>query len=253
MSRLQGKIALVTGGGSGIGKRTCERFAEEGATVVVADIDAVRAQETADMIGAGAIAVQVDVANGASATSAVSTVIERHGRLDTLVNNAGVTIVGAVHELSEDDWDREMNVNLKSVFLMTKAAWPHLVESQGSIVNTASIAALWAIPSDAAYCASKAAVMMLTKCLALDGAKAGVRANCVCPGYIDTPMIQGYFADQADPGAARTFAENMHPLGRLGFPGDIAEAMVYLASDQASWVTGTALTVDGGLTAGVWG
>lgn len=253
MTRLQGKIALVTGGASGIGRRTCERFAEEGATVVAADIDEVGAQETAEAIGAGATALHVDVADSVSATRAVKAVIERHNRLDTLVNNAGVTIVGAVHELSEAEWDREMNVNVKSVFLMTKAAWPYLLESKGSIVNTASIAAHWAIPADAAYCASKAAVMMLTKCLALDGARDGVRANCVCPGYIDTPMIQGYFADQPDPMAARAFAENMHPLGRLGFPGDIAEAMVYLASDQASWVTGTALTVDGGLTAGIWG
>lgn len=253
MTRLQGKIALVTGGASGIGRRTCERFAEEGATVVVADIDEVGAQETAEAIGAGATALHVDVADSVSATRAVKAVIERHNRLDTLVNNAGVTIVGAVHELSEAEWDREMNVNVKSVFLMTKAAWPYLLESKGSIVNTASIAAHWAIPADAAYCASKAAVMMLTKCLALDGARDGVRANCVCPGYIDTPMIQGYFADQPDPMAARAFAENMHPLGRLGFPGDIAEAMVFLASDQASWVTGTALTVDGGLTAGIWG
>lgn len=252
MTRLHNKIALVTGGASGIGRRTCERFAEEGATVVVADRDEAGARDVAATLGGGASAVTVDVADSVSAAAAIQTVIDRHGRLDTLVNNAGVTIVGAVHALSEEEWDREMDVNVKSVYLMSKHAWPHLLQSRGSIVNTASIAALWAIPADAAYCASKAAVMMLTKCLALDGAKAGVRANCVCPGYIDTPMIQGYFDDQPDPDQARSFAENMHPLGRLGFPGDIAEAFVYLASDQASWVTGTALTVDGGLTAGVW-
>jgi NAD(P)-dependent dehydrogenase (short-subunit alcohol dehydrogenase family) len=120
-------------------------------------------------------------------------------------------------------------------------------------VSTASIAGLWAIPDDAAYCASKAGVIMLTKCLALDGAKAGIRANCVCPGFIQTPMIDGYFADQADPAASREFAVGLHPLGRLGDPLDIADGFVYLASDEARWVTGTALTVDGGLTAGIWG
>ncbi len=253
MKRLEGKIALVTGGGSGIGRRACERFVEEGATVAVADLDLAAAEETAAALGEQAFAVHVDVARGESARACVEAVLARFGRLDCLVNNAGVTIVGAVHELSEEQWDKEMDVNVKGVFLMSKVAWDALVETKGNIVNTASIAAHWAIPNDAAYCASKAAVMMLTKCLALDGATAGVRANSVCPGYIDTPMIQGYFDDQPDPQAARSFAEGMHPLGRLGAPGDIAEAMVYLASDQAGWVTGTALTVDGGLTSGVWG
>ena len=112
---------------------------------------------------------------------------------------------------------------------------------------------MWAIPADAAYCASKAGVIMLTKCLALDGARQGIRANCVCPGYTQTPMIDGYFDAQPDPGAAREFAARMHPLGRLGLPRDHADAFVYLASDEAAWVTGTALVVDGGLTSGIWG
>ena len=123
----------------------------------------------------------------------------------------------------------------------------------GAILSTASIAGMWAIPADAAYCASKAAVIMLTKCMALDGANDKIRAACVCPGFINTPMIEGYFADQPDPAEARVFAEKLHPLGRLGDPVDIAEAFVYLASPQANWVTGTALVVDGGLTSGIWG
>jgi NAD(P)-dependent dehydrogenase (short-subunit alcohol dehydrogenase family) len=161
--------------------------------------------------------------------------------------------VGAAHELAEEDWDRELDTNLKSVYLVSKVAWPLLRErGSGAIVNTASIAGLWAIPVDAAYCASKAGVIMLTKCMALDGAKSGIRVNCVCPGYTETPMIEGYFAAQPDPAEARRFATGLHPLGRLGRPRDIADAIVYLASDEAAWVTGTAFVVDGGLTSGIW-
>jgi NAD(P)-dependent dehydrogenase (short-subunit alcohol dehydrogenase family) len=217
--RLQGKTCFVTGAGSGIGRATALRFAQEG----------------------GKVAACID------------DVADAFGSLDVVVNNAGVTIVGAAHEMDESDWDRELATNLKSVYLVSKSAWPRLVERRGAIVNTASIAGLWAIPADAAYCASKAGVVMLTKCMALDGAKDGVRVNCVCPGYTETPMIEGYFADQPDPGEARTFATRLHPLGRLGAPRDIADAMVYLASDEAAWVTGTALVVDGGLTSGIWG
>ncbi|TKV58407.1 glucose 1-dehydrogenase [Nakamurella flava] len=251
--RLEGKVALITGAASGIGRRTAERFADEGAIVVVGDLDEAGALAAAEHLGRDALGLRLDVTDADSVAAAVASVVAQRGRLDVLVNNAGVTITGAAHDLAEDDWDREMRVNVKSVYLMSRAAWPHLVASKGNIVNTASIAALWAIPADAAYCASKAAVLMLTKCMALDGARDGVRSNCVCPGYTDTPMIQGYFADQTDPASARTFAESIHPLGRLGQPDDIASAMVYLASDDASWVTGSALTVDGGLTSGIWG
>lgn len=251
--RLAGKACLVTGGGSGIGRATALRFAREGGKVAAADLRGASAEETAAQIGGDAIGVEVDVTSAGSVAACVDRVADAFGSLDVVVNNAGVTIVGAAHELDESDWDRELATNLKSVYLVSKSAWPRLVERRGAIVNTASIAGLWAIPADAAYCASKAGVVMLTKCMALDGAKDGVRVNCVCPGYTETPMIQGYFADQPDPEEARTFATRLHPLGRLGDPGDIADAMVYLASDEAAWVTGTALVVDGGLTSGIWG
>ena len=257
MGRLEGKVALVTGGGSGIGRQTSIRFAEEGARVAVADLRGDAAEETAVGIRAGgahATACTMDVTRSADVAAGVQAAIDEFGGVDVVVNNAGITITGAAHDLTEDDWDRELAINLKSVYLVSKALWPHFLErGGGSIVSTASIAGLWAIPDDAAYCASKAGVIMLTKCLALDGAKAGIRANCVCPGFIQTPMIDGYFADQADPAASREFAVGLHPLGRLGEPGDIADGFVYLASDDARWVTGTALTVDGGLTAGIWG
>jgi NAD(P)-dependent dehydrogenase (short-subunit alcohol dehydrogenase family) len=253
-SRLDGKVALVTGAGSGIGRETAMRFAAEGALVCAADLRGDSAQETAAAIGGDAIGLELDVTSGASAAAGLEAVVQRFGGIDVLVNNAGVTIVGAVHDLEEADWDKELAANLKGIYLVSKAAWPHLVErGGGAILVTASIAGIWAIPDDAAYCASKAGAVMLTKCMALDGAKAGIRVNCVCPGFTETPMIEGYFADQPDPEASRAFAVSIHPLGRLGKPRDIADAFVYLASEEAAWVTGTALVVDGGLISGIWG
>jgi NAD(P)-dependent dehydrogenase (short-subunit alcohol dehydrogenase family) len=255
MDRLRGKAAFVTGGGSGIGRSIAQRFAEEGAAVMVADLRGEAAAETAQMIGTGgrAAAVEVDVTDSHAVKEALAQTEEELGGLDLVVNNAGITIVGGVEELSEEQWDRELVINLKSVYVVSRAAWPRLRErGGGSILSTASIAGLWAIPHDAAYCASKAAVIMLTKCMALDGARDGIRVNCVCPGFVQTPMIDGYFADQPDPGAARRFATGLHPLGRLGEPVDIADAFVYLASDEARWVSGTVLVVDGGLTCGIW-
>lgn len=252
--RLQGKVALVTGAGSGIGKETAKRFASEGAQVACADLIGDKAAATADEIGADALALELDVTSTPSISAGLTELIDRFGGIDCVINNAGVTIVGAAHEMPEDDWDKELDTNLKSVYLVSKAAWPHLVErGGGSISSTASIAGLWAIPDDAAYCASKAGVIMLTKCMALDGAKSKIRVNCICPGFIETPMIQGYFADQPDPAASREFATSIHPLGRLGQPRDIADGFVYLSSDEASWVTGTPLVIDGGLVSGIWG
>lgn len=252
--RLQDKVALITGAGSGIGRATAERFAEEGAHVVAADLKADTAQATADAIGGDAFGVGIDVTDRASIAAVVEETVSRFGGLDVLVCNAGVTIVGSVMDLDEEQWDKELDTNLKSVFLCAKEAWDHLAaRGGGSILSTASMAGQWAIPADAAYCASKAGLIMLTKCMALDGAKQNIRANCVCPGFTNTPMIDGYFDAQDDPEASRRFAIGLHPLGRMGEPVDHANAFVYLASDEAAWVTGLELNVDGGITCGIWG
>jgi NAD(P)-dependent dehydrogenase (short-subunit alcohol dehydrogenase family) len=212
------------------------RFREEGAEVVVADL-----------VGGD---VEVDVRSAASVTSGVSEAASLLGGLTTVVCNAGRPVLGPVSVLNEAEWDDGAATNLKGVYLTAKAAWPYLVESRGCVLSTASTLGLMAVDGQAAYCAFKAGVIMLTKCLALDGAKAGIRANCVCPGMIETAMLKGIFEEQSDPAAARAAAVGYHPIGRLGRPLDIADAFVYLASDDAAWITGVALVVDGGFTVG---
>ncbi|MBM3678292.1 MAG: SDR family oxidoreductase [Actinobacteria bacterium] len=237
--RLAGKRALVTGGASGIGAAIVERFRGEGAAVFVADL-------------AGGDAV-CDVRSRESVEAAIAAAAGRLGGLDTLVLNAGRPVVGTVDGLDEAEWDDGIATNLTSLYLCSKAAWPHLAAAGGSISITASVVGIWGSPNQAAYCASKAAAIMLAKCMALDGAKLGIRVNCVGPGFVETPMLERFLAEQDDPEAVRAGAIGLHPLGRLGRPRDVADAFVYLASDEAAWVTGTTLSVDGGLTAGIWG
>jgi NAD(P)-dependent dehydrogenase (short-subunit alcohol dehydrogenase family) len=237
--RLVGRRALVTGGASGIGAAIVRRFREEGAEVLAGDLSGGE--------------LDLDVRSRESVEAAIGAAVARLGALDVLVCNAGRPVLGSVAELDEVDWDDGLATNLKGVYLAAKAAWPHLAAGSGSIVSTASVVGLWGSGGQAAYCAAKAAVVMLTRCMALDGARDGIRANCVCPGFVVTPMLERFLAGQPDPEAARAAATGLHPLGRLGSPADVADAVVYLASDEARWVTGTALVVDGGLTSGIWG
>jgi len=251
--RLVGRHALIAGAGGGIGTEIARRFAAEGSRVALVDLDAGALEVLATELGETCAGTRgADVADGEAVEAAVAWAAGALGRIDTVIINAGIPMVGAVHELDEADWDRVLDVDLKSVYLVSRAAWPHLrAAGGGTIVTTASIAGIWGTPGQAGYAAAKAGAIMLTKCMALDGAREGIRVNCVCPGFTDTPMLERYLAGQEDPPAARAFATALHPLGRLGHPRDLADAVVYLASDEARWVTGTALTVDGGLTAGI--
>jgi meso-butanediol dehydrogenase/(S,S)-butanediol dehydrogenase/diacetyl reductase len=238
--RLEEKRVFVTGGASGIGAAIAARFREEGARLIVGDIRP------------GPDDIALDVRLTESVSSAVAAAVERLGGLDVLICNAGRAVVGRTHELPEEEWADGLATNLTGVFLMVKAAWPHLVRSRGCILATASTAGLVPIGANqAAYCTAKAGVVMLMRCLALEGASFGIRANCVCPGFTDTPMLRQFIDSQPDPEAARQAAVRLHPLGRIGAPTDIANAFVYLASDEAAWVTGAALTVDGGLLSGI--
>ncbi|MBT5676469.1 MAG: SDR family oxidoreductase [Rhodospirillaceae bacterium] len=249
--RLKGKKAIITGAATGIGLETARRFAEEGAQVVLSDIDSAGVAAAAGEI-TGAIAIAADVTDQGQVDALIAGAIEGLGGLDIFVNNAGIPMLGGVESLAEADWDREMDVNLKSIYRTGRAVWPHFkAQGGGVILNTASIAGLRGSAGQASYGAAKAGVINLTRCMAIDGAQVPIRVNCICPGFIETPMVLAYLEGQDDPVASRAEVDALHPLGGIGRPGDIAAGFVYLASDEASWITGTALTIDGGLTAGI--
>ena len=237
MKRLDGKRALITGGASGIGAGIVDRFREEGAACFVADL-------------AGGDVV-CDIRDSTAVIEAVAAAVASMGGIDLLVLNAARPVVGTLWDLDDATWDDAVATNLTSVHRFVRAAWPQLKEHHGTVLLTGSVVGLDGSANQAAYCATKAGVVMLTKTIALDGAPHGVRANCVCPGFTETPMLETFLAGQDDPDAVRAYATGLHPAGRLGSPRDIADAFVYLGSDEAAWVTGVALPVDGGLLAGI--
>ncbi|MEM9650686.1 MAG: glucose 1-dehydrogenase [Actinomycetota bacterium] len=246
---LENKIAIVTGAASGIGAASARRFAAEGAAVVAADVRGARADEVARSIvdnGGHAIGVEANVADADAVAAMVDTAVRELGGLDVLFNNAGTLRPGTAVELDVADWDLVMAVNVRSVFLGAKYAVPVMVErGGGSIVNTASISGLHGDGGSVVYAASKAAVINLTRALSTDHAAQGVRVNAVCPGTIETPPVQRMLQD---PTVLQTNLD-AHAMGRIGHPDEIASAAAWLVSDQASFVTGEALVVDGGLRA----
>lgn len=248
---LNDKIALVTGGASGIGRASALAFAREGAKVAVADVLFEGAGETVGLIESGggqAIGIEADVSNAANVEAMVQKVIEAYGRIDCAFNNAGIEgQVASTEEYSEDIFDRVIDINLTGVWLCLKYEIPRMLEhGSGAIVNTASGAGLVGTPGLSAYVASKHGVVGLTKTAALEYAKLGIRVNAVCPGVIETPMVQRLSSGQPQMGEALVAAE---PIGRVGQPEEIAESVVWLCSDAASFVTGHAMSVDGGFVA----
>jgi NAD(P)-dependent dehydrogenase (short-subunit alcohol dehydrogenase family) len=260
MGRLEGKVALVTGGGSGIGRAICERFTQEGARVAVADWRREAAEETvarirADQGQAGeqvgiALAISGDVASPEDAGRMVAETVAAFGKLNVLVANAGQALVATAPETTPEQWDRTIGTNLTGCFLLARAAIPHLIAAGGgSVVLTASQLAFVGAERFAAYAASKGGVLNLARALALDHARDSIRVNALCPGAVETPLLLNQFEGQDGPQGSLADLVALHPLGRLGQPEEIAAAALFLASDEASFVTGSALVVDGGYLA----
>lgn len=253
--QLEGKVALITGAGSGIGRAAAQRFAAEGCAVAVIDMAAPAAEETAGKIvadGGRAMACPANVTIDTEVRAAVARTVEAFGSLDVLYNNAGVNSSGSVADATEEDWDRCFAVNVKGTFLCSRAAVAHLAASgSGAIVNQASVAALVGVPNFAAYCAAKGAVVALTRSMAIDLAPRGIRVNAICPGTVFTPLMEPMLRARGDGdmeiGLARTVVK--YPIGRLGTPEEIASAALFLASAGASFLTGSILAADGGMTA----
>jgi NAD(P)-dependent dehydrogenase (short-subunit alcohol dehydrogenase family) len=252
--KLKDRIAVITGSGSGIGRASAIEFARDGASVVVADIHFGHARETAEriqQIGGSAHAVETDVSNPESVRNLVRETLRVYDKVHVLFNNAAIQVNKTVEDTTVEEWNREIAVNLGGVFLCSKFFLPHLRATKGTIVNMSSVNGFFVEPMCAGYCATKAAIIGLTKAMAIDHGKDGIRVNCICPGYIDAGLAEGYFQAQPDPAAARAAAGKLHALWRIGRPEEVGRLAVFLASDDASFVTGSAYVVDGGFGSGL--
>lgn len=253
--RLQHKVILITGAGSGIGRSTALLFGQEGAHVIVNDLDAVKGEETASEIranGGEALFLQADVTDPDSVKTMVDRAIEACGRIDVLFNNAGISGVGALHELEPDQWDRVIRVNIRGVFLPSKYVIPHMMEKRsGSIINMSSCIAEIGLARRASYAATKGAVLALTKSMQVDYAPYQIRVNALLPGTILTPFVENYLkTSYDDPEAAIAALKSRQLSNELGTPEDVAQAALFLASDESKFMMGSPLYIDGGVVYG---
>ncbi len=248
MGRFDGRVVVITGAGAGIGRDSALAFAREGAAVAVLEVRAVRAEQTAELVrqaGGTAVAFPCDVRDGVQVEQAIAAVAERFGRIDVLFNNAGTTRPGDVVSVSIEDWDMVLDVNLRGTFLVSRAVLPQMLAlGGGAVINMGSVDGLAGDARMAAYNAAKAAVVNLTRSMAIDFGPRGVRVNCICPGLVGTPAVLRMFSDES-----RQRMQAVTPLGRIGRPGDIASLAVFLASDDAAYINGTTVVADGGLMA----
>ena len=252
--KLQDRSVVITGSGSGIGRACALAFAKAGASVIVADIDLKAAEKTVEQIHSAngeAIACQADVSKPDSVAALVNKTIQQYSKIDALINNAAIQVNKTIADTSFEEWNAQMSVNVGGVFLCSKLFLPYLRVTRGSIVNMSSVNGYFVEPSCAGYCATKAAIIGLTKAMAIDHGREGIRVNCICPGYIDAGLAEGYFQSQPDPAQARVDAGKLHALWRIGKPEEVAQVAIFLASDNASFVTGSAYVVDGGFGSGL--
>lgn len=244
--RLEKKIAIITGGGSGIGKAIARAFVREGARVVIAGRDPKKLALAAAEIGSDCVAVTADVSKPEDVQKLAAATLEKFQRINVLVNNAAMLLPGTAESLSEQEFDQTFDVNVRGVWLLSRAVLPHMRNSGGgSIINIGSVLSMLGARNRVAYSASKGAVAAMTKAMALDHAAENIRVNCICPGIVETELVAKFNLDEN----ARRQRVAMHPMGRFGMPEDVASAAVFLASDESGWTTGSVLTIDGGYSA----
>jgi NAD(P)-dependent dehydrogenase (short-subunit alcohol dehydrogenase family) len=249
--RLKDKTAIVTGAGSGIGRAIAIAFAREGANVALVGRRRDPLAETARHCGHNRLVIAADLRKPVDISGMVDQTVARFGALDILVNNAGALVAGTADNQKESDWDEMMDVNVKAVWLLARAALPHLRKrGGGSIINVSSVVGLIGMRNRLAYCSSKGAVTNMSKAMAMDLATENIRVNCICPGIVETELVADFVRKAPDPAAARRTREALHAMNRFGQPNDIAGCAVFLASDDSRWMTGAAIPVDGGYMAG---